>query len=147
MTSFVPVSRPYIWGNEKAKLCEAVDGRWLSGNGPFLDEFEMRFADKLGVHYAVAASSGTAALHLALSVLDLEKNDEVIVPDFTMISPVLAVLACGGIPVPLDADDCFPGRSGGGDQRGPLLTRPSKKGWSISAKEFMEVFYQIKIAM
>lgn len=58
--------------------------------------------------------SGTAALHLALCVLDLEKNDEVIVPDFTMISPVLAVLACGGIPVPLDADDCFPGRSGGG---------------------------------
>jgi hypothetical protein len=45
---------------------------------------------------------------LAFSVLDLEKDDEVIVPDFTMISPVLAVLACGGIPVPLDANDCFP---------------------------------------
>jgi perosamine synthetase len=107
MTSFVPVSRPYIWGNEKAKLCEAVDGRWLSSNGPFLDEFEMRFADKIGMHYAVAASSGTAALHLALSVLDLEKNDEVIVPDFTMISPVLAVLACGAIPVPIDADETW----------------------------------------
>jgi dTDP-4-amino-4,6-dideoxygalactose transaminase len=108
-------------------LCEAIDARWLSSSSPFLDELEKRFAERISVRYAVAASSGTAALHLALCVLVLEKNDEVIVPDFTMISPVLAVLACGGIPVPLDADDCFPWPAWWGDQRGPLLTRPSKK--------------------
>jgi perosamine synthetase len=107
MTALVPVSRPHIWGEEKAKLCEAVDGRWVSSRGPFLDEFEQRFAEKIGMEYAVAASSGTAALHLALSVLDLQKHDEVIVPDFTMISPVLAVLACGAVPVPLDADETW----------------------------------------
>jgi perosamine synthetase len=107
MTAFVPVSRPYIWGEEKAKLCEAVDGKWVSSRGPFLDEFEMRFAEKIGMQYAVAASSGTAAVHLALSVLDLQKHDEVIVPDFTMISPVLAVLACGAVPIPLDADETW----------------------------------------
>jgi perosamine synthetase len=104
MDGFVPVSRPYIWGDEKLKLCQAIDGGWVSSRGPFLDEFEDRFAEKIGTRYAVAASSGTAAIHLALSVLDLENDDEVIVPDFTMISPVLAVLACRAIPVPVDAD-------------------------------------------
>jgi perosamine synthetase len=107
MDGFVPVSRPHIWGDEKAKLCEAVDGGWISSRGPFLDEFEDRFAEKIGTRYAVAASSGTTALHLALNVLDLENEDEVIVPDFTMMSPVLAVLACGAIPVPVDADQTW----------------------------------------
>jgi perosamine synthetase len=107
MAPLVPVCRPYIWGEEKAKLCEAVDGGWISSRGPFLDEFEKRFAEKIGVGYAVAASSGTAAIHLALNVLDLQEHDEVIVPDFTMISPVLAVLACGAIPVPIDADETW----------------------------------------
>jgi perosamine synthetase len=107
MAVLVPVSRPYIWGEEKTKLCEAIDGGWVSSRGPFLDEFEKRFAEKIGVGHAVAVSSGTAAIHLALNVLDLQKHDEVIVPDFTMISPVLAVLACGAIPIPVDADDTW----------------------------------------
>lgn len=107
MTAFVPVSRPYLWGQEKVKLCEAVDAGWVSSRGPFLDQFEREFAEKIGVAYAVAVSSGTTALHLALSVLDLRRHDEVIVPDFTMISPVLAVLACGAIPIPLDADETW----------------------------------------
>lgn len=107
MFAFVPVSRPHIWGEEKDKLCEAVDGRWVSSRGPFLDEFEKRFAGEIGVEYAVAVSSGTAAIHLALSVLDLDKDDEIIVPDFTMISPVLAVLACGAVPIPVDADETW----------------------------------------
>src|SRR5262245_10060798 len=93
MTTFVPVSRPYLWGEEKAKLCEAIDAGWVSSKGPFLDQFEREFAEKIGVAYAVAVTSGTTAIHLALNVLDLKSHDEVIVPDFTMISPVLAVLA------------------------------------------------------
>src|ERR1700687_4525614 len=97
MITHVPVSRPYIWGEEKTKLCEAVDGGWVSSRGPFLDEFEKRFAEKIGGGHAVAVSSCTAAIHLALNVLDLQNYDEVIVPDFTMISPVLAVLACGAV--------------------------------------------------
>src|ERR1700722_7168940 len=69
----VPVSRPHIWGDEKLNLCRAVDSGWISSRGPFLDEFEDRFAEKIGTRCAVAASSGTAAIHLALSVLDLDK--------------------------------------------------------------------------
>jgi perosamine synthetase len=107
MNGFVPVSRPHMWGDEKYNLCQAVDSGWISSRGPFLDEFEDRFAKEIGTGYAVAVSSGTAAVHLALSVLDLDKDDEVIVPDFTMISPALAVLACGAIPVPVDADETW----------------------------------------
>ena len=107
MNSFVPVSRPHVWGGEKAKLCEAIDGGWISSRGPFLEQFEVGFAERIGVRHAVAASSGTAAVHMALSVLDLAAGDEVIVPDFTMISPVLAVLACGAVPVPVDADETW----------------------------------------
>jgi perosamine synthetase len=107
MNSFIPVSQPYFWGEERAKLCEAIDRGWISSRGGFLDEFESNFAERLGVAHAVAASSGTAAVHLALSVLDLSACDEVIVPDFTMISPILAVLACGAVPVPVDADDTW----------------------------------------
>jgi perosamine synthetase len=107
MSSFIPVSRPHIWGGEKAKLCEAIDRGWISSRGPFLDEFEVNFAERVGVAHAVTASSGTAAVHLALSVLDLSACDEVIVPDFTMISPILAVLACGAVPIPVDADDTW----------------------------------------
>jgi perosamine synthetase len=107
MDAFVPVSRPRIWGDEKRRLCEAIDGGWISSRGPFLDEFEERFAERIGTRYAVTTSSGTAAVHLALSVLDLKDGDEVIVPDFTMISPVLAVLACGALPVPVDADETW----------------------------------------
>jgi perosamine synthetase len=107
MTAFVPVSRPYLWGEEKSKVCEAVDAGWVSSRGPFLDQFEREFAEKIGVAYAVAVSSGTTAIHLALNVLDLKKHDEVIVPDFTMISPILAVLACGATPIPLDADETW----------------------------------------
>jgi perosamine synthetase len=107
MVGVVPVSQPYIWGGEKAKIGEAIDSGWISSKGPFLDEFESRFADKIGTKYAVAVTSGTTAAHLALSVLELAEGDEVIVPDFTMISPVLAVLACGAIPVPVDADETW----------------------------------------
>jgi perosamine synthetase len=107
MTTFVPVSRPHVWGGEKDNLCEAVDSGWVSSRGPFLDEFEMRFAEAIDVEHAVATSSGTAAVHLALNVLDLAAGDEVIVPDFTMISPVLAVLGCGAVPVPVDADETW----------------------------------------
>src|SRR5262249_262696 len=107
MSAFIPVSRPHIWGAQKDKLCESIDGPWISSRGPFLDEFEKRFAGEIGVECAVAVSSGTAAVHLALSVLDLDKGDEVIVPDFTMISPVLAVLACGAVPIPVDADETW----------------------------------------
>jgi dTDP-4-amino-4,6-dideoxygalactose transaminase len=56
MDGFVPVSRPHIWGDEKLNLCQAIDGGWISSRGPFLDEFEDRFAEKIGTRYAGKAT-------------------------------------------------------------------------------------------
>ncbi|MGC2235705.1 MAG: DegT/DnrJ/EryC1/StrS family aminotransferase [Pyrinomonadaceae bacterium] len=101
---FIPVSRPFIWGNESAYVKNAIDEGWISSKGKYVTKFEQAFASFLGVPHAVAASNGTNALHLALSTLGIGQGDEVIVPDFSMISPTLAVLYCGATPVPVDAD-------------------------------------------
>ncbi|MCE9554309.1 MAG: DegT/DnrJ/EryC1/StrS family aminotransferase [Planctomycetes bacterium] len=100
----VPVAKPYLWGREKEYLCAALDEGWISSHGRFLDEFEKRFSEIVGVRYALSASSGTAALHLALDALQVREGDEVIVPDFTMMAPVFAVIYCGAKPVPVDVD-------------------------------------------
>ena len=60
--------------------------------GPAVAEFEEASARYLGVRHAVTTSSGTTALHLALASLGIGPGDEVVVPDFTMVSPVSAVL-------------------------------------------------------
>lgn len=93
-----------MWGNESSYLKKAVDEGWISSRGEYIVKFEQLFARTIDVPYAVAVSNGTNALHLALSTLGIGKGDEVIVPDFSMISPILAVLYCGATPIPIDAD-------------------------------------------
>ena len=104
---FIPVSRPFMWGNETEYVKTAIQTGWISSRGAFLNSFENLFAETIGVKHAVAVSNGTAALHLALSVLGVSQGDEVIVPDFCMISPVLAILYCGAIPVSVDVDETW----------------------------------------
>jgi perosamine synthetase len=70
-------------------------------------QFEESFSQFVGISHAAAVSSGTAALHLALNSLGLGPGDEVIVPDFCMASPVLAVMYCGATPVPVDVDSTW----------------------------------------
>ncbi len=103
----IPVCRPYFWGNEAVYLREALDGGWISSCGTFLERFEQEFARFTGHSYAVATSSGTGALHLILKAVGVAPGDEVIVPDFTMMAPVFAVIYCGGIPVPVDCDESW----------------------------------------
>ena len=103
----IPVSRPPVWGDEADALREAIENRWLSGTSEAVDLFEAEFAARHGSPYAIAVSSGTTALHLALVALGVGSGDEVIVPDFTMISPVLAVMYVGAEPVAVDADDTW----------------------------------------
>ena len=100
----VPVNAPRITQTAKRMVAEAMDRGWVSGGGPAVSLFETRFAAYLGVEHAVAVSSGTVALQLALASLDIGPGDEVIVPDFTMISPVAAVLYNGATPVMVDCD-------------------------------------------
>jgi perosamine synthetase len=89
-------------GGEWKYLKECLDQNAVAAAGPFIQKFERSVADFIGVPHAVAASSGTAALHVALKLLNLDSSDAVLVPDFTFIAPVNAVLYCGAIPIFLD---------------------------------------------
>lgn len=100
----VPLSEPNIAGNEWAYVKECLDTGWVSSVGSFVDRFERAFAKAVGAPYAVACSSGTAALHVALVLAGVGQDDEVIVPALTFIAPANAVRYVGGWPVFVDVD-------------------------------------------
>ena len=100
----IPVNQPSIGESELECVVSAVRSGWISSAGPYLDEFESRWAEYCGVRHGVAVSSGTAALDVALNCLDLAPGDEVILPTFTIISCVLAIIRNGARPVLVDCD-------------------------------------------
>ncbi len=92
-------------GEEERLVIEAIRSGCLSRNGgTMVKRLERDFADMLGVKYAVACSSGTASVHLAIAALDLEPGDEVIVPPITDIGSVVPILWQNAIPVFADVD-------------------------------------------
>lgn len=100
----IPFYVPWITREDKKAVSEALNSRWLTG-GPKVIHFEELFAKYVGVRYAVAVSSCTAALHLAMRVLNIGSGDEVIVPSFTFAATANAPLFCGAKPVFADIDD------------------------------------------
>ena len=102
--SYLPLSMPDITDLELANVHEAVASTWISSSGSFLDDFERRFADACGVRHALAASSGTTALHLAVAALGAGPGDEVIVPSLTYIASANAISYVGATPVFVDVD-------------------------------------------
>jgi perosamine synthetase len=101
---FIPVCVPWLPGNERKYVLEALDTNWISSAGMYLEKFEEHFAKFCGSNYGVSCSNCFAALHLACMALGLKKGDEVIVPTFTMSAPVNAVILTGATPVFVDAD-------------------------------------------
>ena len=100
----IPVCEPSLDGNELAYVTDAVTSGWISSGGEYLKRFEDGFAAYVGVGHGIGTTNGTTALHLALAALGVGPGDEVIVPDFTMISSAFAVCYCGAMPVFIDAD-------------------------------------------
>jgi len=100
----IPVNQPIFTGREKELLCQCIEEGWVSSEGPFVAEFEQKFADFVGVKYGVSVCNGTVAIETALSALEISSGDEIILPTFTIISCVLAVLRRGGIPVLVDVE-------------------------------------------
>jgi len=89
-------------GEEEAQaVAEVVRSKWLSV-GPRTAEFESAFAEIMGVRHAVAVSSCTAALHLALNALDLGPGDEVLVPSYTFVASANSILYQHAKPVFVD---------------------------------------------
>ena len=100
----IPVNEPLLNGNEKKYLCECIDTGWISSEGPFVKEFEMKMAEFTGRKYGVAVSSGTAALEVATQAIGIQEGDEIIMPTFTIISCAMAVTKLGAVPVLVDSD-------------------------------------------
>ena len=101
----IPVFAPEITESDIASVVSALKKGEISGNfGTYLDEFERKFAEFSGSQYAVAVSSGTTALHLAISVLDLEPGSEVLISTSTNIATALAVVHNDLVPVPVDSE-------------------------------------------
>ena len=95
---------PNLGEREKAKLIECVDSTYVSTAGPFVPEFEQKFAAFLDSETAVSVQSGTAALHIALVELGIGPGDEVIVPALSFVATVNPVLYTGAVPVFVDVD-------------------------------------------
>jgi perosamine synthetase len=100
----IPVNEPVFVPRDLELVTECLESGWVSSASAFVDRFEVAWAAYCGRRYGVAVSSGTTALQTAVACLDLEAGDEVILPAFTIISCVLAVLQAGGVPVLVDAD-------------------------------------------
>jgi perosamine synthetase len=100
----VPVCEPDLRGNEDKYVLDCVRTNWISSIGRYINQFEEEFAKWCGTEYAVACSSGTAALHLATASLALGPGDEVIVPTFTMIATPNSVAYTGATPVLVDSE-------------------------------------------
>jgi perosamine synthetase len=104
MNKYIPVNQPLLNGNEINYLIESVKSGWVSGEGPFVKQFEKKMADYVGRKYAVAVCNGTAALELAVAALNLDQGSEIILPTFTIISCAAAILRQGCVPVLVDSN-------------------------------------------
>src|SRR5690348_9353265 len=99
----IPVMRPWLGNEEAEAAAEAVASGWIA-QGPRVQEFEEAFAAAIGVPHAVAVSSCTAALHLALIAYGIGPGDEVVVPSLSFIATANAVRYVGARPVFADVD-------------------------------------------
>lgn len=100
----IPVNEPLLDGNERAYLNNCLDTGWISSEGPYVQQFERQLAARVGRKHGIAVANGSVALDAAVVALGIAVGDEVIMPDFTIISCAAAVVRAGGVPVPVDAD-------------------------------------------
>jgi len=98
------LSPPHIGEAERAFVAEAFDTNWVAPVGPHVDAFEAEFSRAVGASHAVALSSGTAALHLAVRLCGVGRGDEVLVSTLTFSASVNPILYEGGLPVFIDSE-------------------------------------------
>lgn len=91
-------------GDELKYIKEAFDTNWIAPLGPNVDEFEKEIAEYVGANEAVAVSSGTAAIHLALSLLNVKKGDKVFCASLTFIASANPIIYQGAEPVFIDSE-------------------------------------------
>lgn len=122
---FIPLHEPRFIGNEKKYVNACIDSTFVSSVGHYVTEFEKMVAAFSGTKYAVAMSNGTAALHIALKLVGVDENCEVITQPLTFVATANAICYCQAMPLFIDVD------------RETLGLSPSK------LKEFLEAFATI----
>jgi perosamine synthetase len=100
----IPLCVPEVRGREWDYIKECLDTNWVSSVGPFVDRFENKIANYLGARFAVATTSGTAALHVSLLAAGIQPDDEVLVSTLSFIAPANAIRYVGAWPVFIDAE-------------------------------------------
>lgn len=108
---FTPLSVPKFVGNEKKYLNECIDTTFVSSVGKFVDRFEDEMAAYTGARKAVVCVSGTNALHMAMMLVGVERNDEVLTQALTFIATCNAISYIGASPVFIDVDKSTMGLS------------------------------------
>src|SRR5580704_14411791 len=103
-SAMIPVMRPWLGAEEAAAAAEVVSSGWVA-QGPRVAKFEEAFASAIGAEHAVALSSCTTALHLALVVAGIGPGDEVVVPSLSFIATANAARYVGAAPVFADVDE------------------------------------------
>ena len=101
---FIPVNTPLINNSDALSVSKSIKSGWISSEGPNVKEFEKKIAKFLDRKFGCAVSSGTAALEIAIRSLGLKKNDEVIMPSFTIISNAMAIVKSSAKPILVDVN-------------------------------------------
>lgn len=107
MSDFIPLSEPVVQGNEWKYIKECLDTGWVSSAGNYVEKFEAEICRFTGARYAVACVNGTAALYAALRLLNVQADDEVLIPTVTFIAPANAASYLNARPVFMDCDDFY----------------------------------------
>jgi perosamine synthetase len=100
----INVNDPLLTEADFASVMDALRSGWISGSGPAIEAFERSWAAYCGRKHGIAVANGSVALQLAVSLLDLEPGDEVILPSFTIISCIWPIVLAGAKPVLVDSD-------------------------------------------
>jgi perosamine synthetase len=101
---YIPLHAPVFRGNEKVYANNAIDSTFVSSVGEYVNLAEKMLADYTGAKYAVATGNGTAALHAALILANVQSNDLVIMQPFTFVATANAIAYCHAEPVFIDID-------------------------------------------
>lgn len=105
MNKRIYLSSPHMGDKEFEFVAEAFDTNWIAPVGPHVDLFEKEFCELTGSKYAVALSSGSAAIHLALILLNVQRDDEVICSSFTFSATANPIVYQGATPIFVDSED------------------------------------------
>lgn len=102
---FIALHEPSFSGNEWPYVKDCLDSGWVSSVGKYVDRFERQLEDYTGISHAIAVVNGTAALHIALKLVGVEKNDEVLLPALTFVATANAVVYCEAVPHFVDSSE------------------------------------------